>query len=179
MARRRGFHGQSQSQRRRTSWELGPDAVSVTASADGAMQWSNSVSPVNSGMTIARIRGDAQILITAASAVNSGFSGGYGLGVSTTSAVSSGAAALPDPVADADWDGWMVHQFFNVHAITATIADGANAWAAMQRFTIDSKAMRKFDDPEASLFGILTLDDEVGASTAIFHAETRILLFLP
>ena len=70
----------------------------------------------------------------------------------------------------------MGHHYFDVRAITATEADGSNAFATVQKIVIDSKAMRKFGS-EQILFGSLDVT-ETGTSVMRLQAETRVLLKL-
>ena len=77
-------------------------------------------------------------------------------------------------MSDLEWEGWLWHQFFDIRAVTATIADGVNAAAASQYFEIDSKAMRKFEDG-VQLFGITEATEDVNATMEV-QADTRMLI---
>ena len=178
MARLRGFQRQSpQRSRRQTAWALGPNAVQVSLTASGSAIWTNGAVTSLAKVTIVRIRGNAGVHITATSGANDGFKGAFGIGVVAENAFSvGGITSLPTPLTDNDWDGWMVHQSFDVRSITGTIADGSNAARIQHQYEIDSKSMRKFGD-EQVVFGAIQVV-ETGASSLVFDAETRMLVML-
>jgi len=124
-------------------------------------------------VTIVRIRGHFQLFLTLVTAVGDGFHGAIGIGVFTNEAFASGAAAIPGPLTDADYDGWMYHQFIDVHGITLTEADGSNAVVMVQAGEIDSKAMRIQEDSQ-TLLGLIEVGEE-GTAAAEFWADTRVL----
>ncbi len=93
----------------------------------------------------------------------------------TEDAFAVGATAALDPLTDANSDMWIWHSFFNVVAVSATIADGGNAVSGSVRQEIDSKAMRKGFDPERVMVGVTEVV-EAGAASLQVVADTRQLL---
>jgi len=173
---RSGFPARSRS-RRMTAWDLGPNSVGQTISADGDTLWSNGIAVLEPKLTIVRIRGHVELNLQTAGTAGDGFFGALGIGVVTDQAFGIGITAVPSPLDESDWDGWMWHQFFSMHSITATIADGVNSRACTQRYQIDSKAMRIVED-SVTLFAAIGVT-EAGASTLRLHADSRILIKLP
>ena len=164
--------------RRKTVWGIGPLNTKSTTSASAAVLWSQGIGlAVQTEATIVRIRGYAAAYLTASDAVAGGFEYAVGIGVVTDAAFSVGTTALPTPLTEEDWDGWMYHRYGSVRSITATIADGVNSATVVDRWEIDSKAMRKLT-PEMTMFGIIQYTETVNASVQ-FEARTRILLKLP
>ncbi len=72
----------------------------------------------------------------------------------------------------------MYHTFFDVHAVTATIADGVNAVGVIFNKEIDSKAMRKWQDDGTTLFAKLEVI-EIGAANIEVFFDSRVLIKLP
>jgi len=176
MARQRGFPLRNRS-RRSVGWALGPEASDGTTAATGKVLWTTGVvlsSVVKA--TIVRIRGQFAAYMNSASVAGSGFKGAVGIGITTTAAFTIGATAIPGPLTELDWDGWMYHRIFDVRTITATLADGVNAVGVVDRFEIDSKAMRKFDE-DMTLFGMIEVTEQTSAQLE-FQADTRLLLKL-
>jgi len=182
VARQSGFPRRhlARSQRRKKVWGVGPDANAVAISAANVkVLWTNGIvltSPLEG--TLARIRGQAHIQVNTVSAIASGFRGAIGIGVVNEDAFNAGIGALPGPVSDKEWDGWMFHTFFDVRSITATIADGVNASAVHVRIDIDTKAMRKWQFDQV-LMGMIETDTEVGTAILRLDADSRALLLLP
>jgi len=73
--------------------------------------------------------------------------GAMGMAIVSEQARAAGAASIPDPYTDSQWDGWFVHQFFQTSCLVGTNI-GFDASAGYQ-FEFDSKAMRKVADNEA------------------------------
>ena len=175
MAQRSRFRGPSPGRRRSVTWGGGPNAASLAISSTSKQVWTNGVVlALDSEATLVRIRGMVHVHLLTASAVGDGFIGAVGLGIVTSEAFAIGVTAIPSPLGENDWDGWMWHSFFDVRAITATIADGANAMAIDQHIELDSKAMRKFSSNQV-LAGVVGVS-ESGAATMELNAQCRILL---
>jgi len=175
VARQRGF--QPRSQRRKTAWGFGPDSTGQTISASGKQFLTTSVAlSGQQEATIVRIRGFLELLLITSGGAEGGFQGAFGIALTTTEAVAAGVASVPGPVTDAEWDGWIVHRFFSIHTVTATIADGVNAAGVRAAYEIDSKAMRKMNDGQA-LFAVME-STEVPSSSLRMHFDSRVLLML-
>ena len=173
MGRSRGFHQTPRrNSSRPTSWGLGPAEVDGAFIASGKSLWSLATVS-DEPLTIVRTRGLFSVINQAAASIGTGFFGAFGIGVVSNEAFAAGVASVPGPLNDSDWEGWMVHSFFDCRTVTATIGDGANVFSTAQRIEIDSKAMRKFDQSE-TLIGVTEVV-ESGAGTLEMQADTRIL----
>ena len=183
MARSRGFR-QVQVPRRKTDWGLGPaNEAGTTITGSGSSLGSSAISPTVPGLTLVRTRGHALWYLNQASAANNGFHGAMGIGIATLAAVTAGAASVPTPITEADWDGWIWHQFFQCRS--GGIIDGSvsadhdlvNSTSAAVRFEIDSKAMRKFSDDDMAIFAALEVT-EVGTAAMVWSFDSRMLFKL-
>ena len=92
--------------------------------------------------------------------------------MATSASIAIGVTAMLDPLLEANSDMWLWHSFFDIHSVTATIADGSNAFGNVSRIVIDSKAMRKDFDPERTMVGMTSVN-EAGASSMLLLADTR------
>ncbi len=172
-----GFRSRSRA-RRQTSWELGPGGntpIQFTATGEGLV--GDGVAAALGGITVVRIRGQLDIILTAAAAAIEGFHGAFGICIVNEDAFAVGVSAVPDPLADVNWDGWIFHHFFDVHSITGTIADGSNASAVHQRINVDSKAMRKFLEEEVMVAKIEVVENGTSTMNAFF--DSRVLIKVP
>ena len=91
----------------------------------------------------------------------------------SSAAFAIGQTAVPTPITEADWPGWLYHQFGDCRVVTATIADGVNASGANFRMEIDSKAMRK-QGADETLMAVLEVSEQ-GTATMEMHGDLRIL----
>ena len=177
-SRSRSRQGSQRSTRRETAWEQGPGAgtlVSISSSSKTIL--GTAFEPAVPGLTIVRIRGNLQAYLKTASAGDSGFHCAVGIGIVTTDAFSIGVTAMPGPLSDIFWDGWLFHQIFDIFAASGTIADNFNLGLAVERFEIDSKAMRKFRT-NMTVFAMLETV-EGGTATMSVRVGSRMLLKLP
>ena len=174
MARLSGFqHPIRRSVKRMTSWGKGPDSLGQNAVTSQKFVWSNGVVLVaEAKATIVRIRGNALVTLSVVDIAAEGFVGALGLGVFTAEAFAAGAASMPGPLVDSDWDGWMWHSFFQVLSVANT-GEGS----VMQRFEIDTKAMRKLEDSQI-LAGVAEVTERGDGTTLALSADTRVLLKL-
>ena len=128
-------------------------------------------------MTIVRIRGIYQASLTVVSSALDGFAGAIGFGIVTAEAFAAGVLSVPSPITDASWDGWMMHEFFQLRVAAGTLGDGVNAGIATVNIKIDVKAMRILDSDNV-LMGVTEVF-ETGTATMHQDADTRMLLLLP
>ena len=165
------------SRKRSVSWAIGPGASDVAIAASGKSIWTISITGTGTALerTIVRIRGACHCTLKTAAALGDGFLVGLGIGLVTEQALVAGITAVPGPLTDADWDGWMWHSVTDVRAITATIADGANAVSASARVDVDTKAMRKWHEDSVAVIGVIEVV-ESGAASMDFNSFTRMLL---
>ena len=177
MARSRGSLRGRGSPRRRSDWNPGVGGTGVDAvTGSGSIFLGSLVQAVLPGVTAARIRGSFQAFLITAATIGDGYQGAFGIGRTTTSAVLAGIASVPTPITDADWDGWMYHKFFSVHAQGVALGDFDAASSV--NIDVDVKAMRKLDDDEAALFAVLEVT-EIGAASMNVFFDSRILVLLP
>jgi len=112
------------------------------------------------------------MILRATSAPADGFDFAHGIYMMTEDAFAIGVTAALDPQSDANSDMWLWHSFGSIRSITATIADGVNAFSCVSHITIDSKAMRKDFDPERVMVGVTGVA-EIGTATATLSAQVR------
>ena len=166
--RRGGFRPRS---RIMTDWGIGPQAQNLGHSSTAIALWSSGTTPAQN-LTLLRTRGFVSYILTSAAAVGDGFLGASGIYMMTEDAFAIGATAALNPLSDANSDMWIWHSFFDVRAITATLADGVNAGSAVYKQVIDSKAMRKDFDPERVMVGVTGVI-ESGTAVMEVNADTR------
>ena len=101
-----------------------------------------------------------------------GFFGAFGIGVTTLTSFTVGVIAVPTPITEIDWDGWLYHTFFDIRQGQTGMSNGSG----YQKIEIDSKAMRKFDS-QMVVYGALetTL---VGVGSMRIHFDSRQLFLL-
>ena len=184
MAQPRGRFPVRTQTKRRTGWDFGPGGTSILSiSATGPGFLGSVAQSLVDGLTVVRTRGRFMMYLDAATSAHNGFVGAFGIGITTLQAITIGITAVPVPLTDADWDGWLFHQFIQCVSpvvigagITAGDARSA-APTATVAFDVDSKAMRKMDE-DMVLFAAFDLA-ETGASGARLMFDSRILLKLP
>jgi len=175
MAQRRRF---AQAQRRQTTWSVGPDEVGgQTIASTGSQLATTGAQLVISSATLVRIRGRLDLTLDTFGTANDGYAGAVGICIVSENAFGIGVTAVPTPVTDEGWDGWIWHQYFNVHSVTATVADGSNAVAVVRSIEVDSKAMRKWKQTDIMCVSLEAL--ESGAAQMQWNFQCRLLLKLP
>jgi len=129
-----------------------------------------------------RTRGRLQAFLDNATAALDGYHGAFGIAVATTAAVAVGATAVPTPITEQDWDGWLYWQ--SIQLLAPGIIDGGtlvdrdlmNIHAAYQSFDIDSKAMRKLAVGD-SIYACMEVV-EIGTATLQWSLDSRVLVKL-
>ena len=176
MARRRQFSRSTA--RRLTGWSEGPGDFttlqSITVSSVGLV--GQGAVAAQEGLTVVRIRGVIGLTLTAADAALSGFRGAFGICRISENAFGIGVTAIPSPIIDRSWDGWMWHQhYYLMQAVvfSAQIAGGS----ALVTIPIDTKAMRKVPVSDV----IVLMGEHIESGTAVMNvmASTRLLSKLP
>ncbi len=179
MARsRRGFSQGHIRTRRQTAWGIGPGGSSpASISSSSVVILGGGSVPLVEGLTIVRLRGSFQAYLKTSDAANGGFHCALGIGLATDEAFGIGTTALPSPISDSEFDGWMYHRWFDIHSFGATIAESMTSGLATIQFEVDSKAMRK--QPVGLV--LYTVLEVVELSTATMSAffDSRILAKLP
>jgi len=161
------------SQRRKTAWDVANFGRVDGLAADGSSLFTTAFNVITGGITMVRLRGE----IVIASSMTSGDSAdlAVGIGISTIEAVTAGVASLPSPIVDADWSGWMHHQFCSVSAITQSVTQQSQNY----RFEVDSKAQRKTPLGQ-TIFAVVEMDNEQGTGVTVdLICNCRLLLLLP
>ena len=177
MARPRGS-SRARAPRRRTSWEEGTGGTTPTNFTGTVSQFLGSaLSFLEDGLTVLRFRGYLRAILTAVAGANDGFSGAMGIGMTTTAAITAGAASVPLPIDEQDWDGWLYWRAFSLQSATATIGDGVNAVGVALDYEIDSKAMRKVGE-DMALYAVLQSVENGTSVMDVWH-DSRVLLALP
>ena len=164
------------SPKRSSFWNEGPGGITAQAfTASTTIVLGLGQTPLIPGLTIVRTRGFLEIVLEAASAIGEGMAGAFGIGIVSTDAFGVGVTALPAPIDDQEWGGWLFHQHWSIHATTATISDGVNTGRIA--FDVDSKAMRKFGLNEVLFASMQTT--EIGTSQLEVFFNSRLLVKAP
>ena len=188
MARLRGLRSaRPTSPGRRTAWGFGPATTGPgglqTITASGKLLFGVAAAAVTDGQTIVRTRGELVALLSSADAVTSGFHGAFGIAKVTAQAVAIGVTAVPGPLTDDDWDGWLYHRYLScisadpattTGAVTAPLQLGAGSGAI--RLEVDSKAMRKIAENE-SVVAMMEMM-EIGVASLRVFFNSRLLVKL-
>ncbi len=162
------------SARRRTGWSIGPCTADSPVSVSASFSAVVSVEATQV-ITLARIRGMYELYLTSSvSSVGDGFRGAMGMCRVQEEQIAVGITAIPLPLTDEDWDGWLWHEYWHLHSPT-TAFDGAAA--VFTRGVIDSKAMRKFSPSESLAWVIEGFEN--GVATMEFSMCSRALEMLP
>ena len=184
MAQRRGSYPvRSGRKARLTDWALGPGgSASATVSSSQTIILGSGISPTAGKVTIVRTRGELLVQLVTAAAVSNGFHGAIGIGIVTDQAFGIGLTAVPKPISDMEWDGWLYHRFFSVMS-SGVIDGGVSAdhdmvlpTAGAVRIEVDSKAMRIIDEEETAAAIIQVT--EIGTATADIMFDSRMLVKL-
>ena len=178
MARSSQFRSRTTS-RRRTTWGLGPGLITsqnAVSSSSTFLVGAQTAEATVDGLTIVRIRGMISLSLGLATAAQDGFSGAFGICIVTQNAAGVGVTAMPEPVTDLSWNGWLWHQFFAFQS--GVVSSSSNPGPKdMLHIEIDSKAMRKIRVTDnVALIGQVT---ELGTSTMEVFGATRSLSKLP
>ena len=173
MARSRGFP-LARSQRRRRSWEIGPGSTSPTSFTTSAVAIIGNVAQATAdGITLARIRGQLNYFLHSGTALGDGFQGAFGICIVPENAFGVGVTAVPTPIADVNWDGWMYHHFISSHIGVTNNADGS----AQAQVEVDTKAMRKLKNTDG-VIAVVELIESGSADLRLFF-DSRMLALLP
>ena len=158
--------------RRPTDWTFGPGGTAKTSlSASSSVILGAGISPDADAFTVVRLRGRLELTMLTSSAPGAGFHGAFGIGVVAAPAFIAGITALPTPITELDWDGWMYHQVIGVTGQAAASPFGETSAISME---VDSKAMRKMDI-QMIIFAAIEVV-EIGAATADVFFNSRMLV---
>ena len=154
--------------RKATDWSASTPNTGYTGLSAATIALAEGFQPIAGGETIIRTRG----LFTFGSdqqAADEQFLGAIGIGVVSEQAFTVGVTAIPDPVVDAEWGGWLYHSFF-ANFSPFSSATGFDALGA-QQLVIDSKAMRKIGENER----LVLMVTNAGGFGLQFTSSLRIL----
>ena len=160
-------HGKT---RRNVGWDRGPREAAVSLTASGNRVLGTGSQALSQGLTLLRTRGEFMAFLSVGTSALDGFNGAFGICVVSENAFGVGVTAMPTPLTDASWNGWLYHHFFNVKVPGAGLIGDRDASV---RFTIDSKAMRKVKQTDV-IAGVLEVV-EVGTATLNVFVDTRLL----
>ena len=128
------------------------------------------------GLTIARIHGNLTAWLEVVGSIGDGFDEvGFGICVVSENAFGVGITAIPFPLTDIGWEGWMFHRLLGP-MVGLSVTEGENTGPISQfRLDFDTKAMRKIKASDV-LVGVMELGTEIGAATLTFGMQSRTLL---
>ena len=174
--RLRSFPRRIVSSRRKSSWAGGPAQTSLPSiTAAGAFLWATGSQATVAGLTMVRLRGNLCVWLEVVTAIGDGFHDvGFGICNVSENAFGVGVTAVPQPLTDIGWDGWLWHKLLSP-VLGFSVTEGDNTGPLSQvRIEIDSKAMRKTKETDF-LIGVAQVGNETGTATLQFGANTRIL----
>ena len=177
MARRRssGFPSRGAA-RRQTSWNQGPAGLTAVISTSAASVTAVGSQAVRSGLTLVRTRGHWTI----DSSVQADFPGTFfemalGLAIVTENAAGIGITAVPYPLTDIGWDGWLWH-WVGVAPIVPGMG-GASGLSPVS-IEVDAKVMRKWKETDV-MIAVMEVAETGTAGDIQAHFNSRVLVKLP
>ena len=162
MARRQIVTRVGRGVRRRTHWVEVNGATSVSTSI-AVQLFTTAVG--HEGETVVRVRGLGVATLETGNVASAGFFGAFGMAIVTTAASTIGVTAIPTPLTEAGWDGWLLHRYFEIERT----GPGGGGAGEIDRLILDSKAMRKANEDE-SLVGVFEV---ILSGTAIMNFQVR------
>jgi len=168
------------SSRRKTGWSAGPGQLGLSSlTANGSVMWSTGAVIGLDGLTLVRTRGSVGLWLEVVGTIGDGFTRvGLGICIVSGDAFGIGVTAVPTPLTDIAWDGWLWHKIVSP-MFGFSVTEGENTGPISQvRVDIDSKAMRKQKETDVQI-GVIEALGEVGTATLSFVADTRVLDKIP
>ena len=170
--------------RRKTSWDEGTGRQApTTISGTGITALNLAAEFLRDGLTVVRQHGELMMYLESASAARDGYAGAFGVGIAEAKAIAVGVTALPGPIAEMDWDGWLIHRIFSIRTPAVLVGAASEDVDALLpvtgavRFEIDSKSMRKVGIGD-TLFAVIEVT-EVGTAVMQVNWNSRVLVKLP
>ncbi len=162
--------------RRAVSWTVGPRGT-MTVSTDSDNLFTSAVQLVVDDATLVRTRGELLLGLTSVTSALDGFNRiAFGICKVTENAAGVGVTAVPSPITDEAWDGWLAYWTGSLFSKTATETNLGDTLAAA-RIVIDSKAMRKSHNSDFFVAALATAG-EVGSATMVAKLNSRFLFKL-
>ena len=164
--------------RRQTSWSIGGFESGITVTVAGSRLISTNTQAIVDGLTLVRTHGEILAKLDTCQNAGDGFPrNAYGLCVVSENAAGVGVTAVPSPLTDIDWDGWIAHRMFSLRSTAASGAaasalDGYGGLATAIRMEIDSKAMRKYKLSDV-LVSVFEFGSEVGVAQMTIDITLR------
>jgi len=178
-SRSSSFQRRGASSRRKPGWSLGPHNVAAQSiTSSGATLITVGASALLDGLTIVRLRGELVVWLEVATSIGDGFGrSAFGICAVSENAAGVGISAIPAPIADISWGGWLAYQ--SIGSITGlSVTESENTGPlTMFRFQMDSKAMRKLRISDV-VVGVFETSGEIGAATVNVSLNTRMLTLL-
>ncbi len=158
-------------QRRLVTWSEGPSGTSGSITASGTALFSVGGQATINDQTIVRTRGQLSFLTNGAPTAVDNMVYAFGICIVSENAFGVGVTAVPAPLTDVFWDGWLYH----VQGVAGLVPGNVGGTSAAVE--IDSKAMRKIHFSDV-VIGVLEV---VETGTVILTAllQTRLLTKLP
>ena len=157
--------------RRKTGWEDGPSGTTAAIVASGKTLFAIGQTALIDGLTVVRTRGQCSFFVDQSPTAAIHMRYAFGIAKVSGAAFAVGVTAIPGPLADSEWDGWLFHKW-GVAGLEAGNVGGISA-----AFEIDSKAMRKFAASDV-MVGMIEVE-ETGAVSLVVDLDTRMLVKLP
>ena len=172
----RGLRGLNRARgpRRGRGWIDGPgDGTAVqNITVSGRTILGQGITLTADGITLVRLRGGLLVNLDTASAIGNGFVGAFGIGIVTETAFATGAAAVPTPITERDWDGWLF--WHTIQVLSGDASDVGLSGSAQQRVEVDTKAMRKLNE-ESLIYGVIEVT-EIGTAEIDVAFDSRMLI---
>ncbi len=170
MARNIGRNLTRRGVRRQTDWTATPPNTQFTLLAANTVLLTDSF--VTSGdqvETLVRTRGLLTVLSDQASASEEPF-GAWGIAKVSDQAFAIGASAIPFPYTNAASDLWLAHGYWACPMVGATLVGFSGS--GVQRYEIDSKAMRKLTPDETF---VVMIENANATDGVKFNLDLRLL----
>ncbi len=176
MARHASQFRSQRGKRRKVTWSAGPSGL-LAVSAEGALAFPQGAAASLPDLTLQRIRGEVNAALDTTGAVLEGFTRvAFGIANVSENAAGIGSTAIPHPITDIDWDGWIWHWIGSIYTVASAPTDSEGT--ANVRILIDNKAQRKVHAGD-TLVGMVEVAGEVGTAQMQVNLNTRVLDMLP
>jgi len=168
--------GRSQGLRRKTAWSGGPvGALSITGNSTNLIAIGSQA--IDDGLTIVRIRGEILFGLTVTGVLLDGFRQvAAGLCIVNENAFNVGITAIPGPISDIGWDGWL--WYWTGALFAANTTPSGNLGTEVARMVIDSKAIRKQKESDV-LVAVVDTASIDGTTNLEVRFNSRMLDKLP
>ena len=97
-----------------------------------------------------------------------------GICIVTSQAATVGVTAVPGPLANIDWDGWMWH-WMGIAGVVPGVGGAPNLVVSVP---IDTKAMRKWKETDV-MVAMVEVEETGVAGSFVSNFDTRVLVKLP